>query len=194
MKRPISNDGNSAELGDFGPREEDDEDDEVDKNEDDDEEESEKEEEEEEDVDSIADSDDSYTKERLAEEREYGERNAKEAKMELEEQRIFYDFQRAEEKKDPRDRSYWRNPATELVGVHVKKLFRLHDWFEGVVVSYDKPYFRIDYTDGDFEQLNLNEVLEIIDLDYFTELYHQVHHTMVSAICNQSSLVFFLQN
>jgi hypothetical protein len=173
----VSIDGDSAEVFevDFFEGNEageiDDEDDNNDEDGEEEEDEHDKEEDEDEEVeneDSIANSEDSYSKDRLAEDREYAEHSAKEETMDLE-QRVVFDFERAEEKKDPRERSYWANPQTELIGVHVKKLFGIHGWFEGVVESYERPYYRIVYSDDDYEQLNLNEVLELIDLDYFSD-------------------------
>jgi len=128
MERSPPTDGTSAELVDFGRSEDNDEDDDVDKSEEDDvmmmkmkkkknqKNQKRKRKRRKMLIPSLTLKIHIQAKERLAEETEYGERNAKEAKMELEEQRIVNDFQRAEEKKDPRDRSYWRNPATELVG------------------------------------------------------------------------------
>ena len=52
----------------------------------------------------------------------------------------------------------------------------------------------VDKNEEDDEELNLNEVLEIIDLDYFTELYHQVHHTMVSFVTNRPLYFFYKTN
>ena len=186
----VSIDGESAEVFevDFFEGNEageiDDEDDNNDEDGEEEEDEHDKEEDEDEEVedeDSIANSEDSYSKDRLAEDREYAEHSAKEETMDLE-QRVVFDFERAEEKKDPRERSYWANPQTELIGVHVKKLFGLHGWFEGVVESYERPYYRIVYSDDDYEQLNLNEVLELIDLDYFSDYRNGERDAMAAHI------------
>jgi len=177
----VSNEGSSEEVVDYGcrddnlPDEDEGDDDEAEieeEDEDDDEDDDDDNEHEDEEVEN----EDSYSKDRLAEDREYAEQSAKEEKMDSE-QRVVFDFQRAEEKKDPRERSYWTNPQTELVGVHVKKLFGIHGWFEGVVESYERPYYRVVYSDGDHEQLNLNEVLELIDLDYFRD-YQNDRYTL----------------
>jgi hypothetical protein len=53
------------------------------------------------------------------------------------------------------------------IGRHIKKLFRGHGWFTGRVISYSIPYYRIQYEDGDEEEMRKDEVEK-----YLVEVRH----------------------
>jgi len=44
------------------------------------------------------------------------------------------------------------------VGTKIRKFFNGHGWFEGKVVSVDDLYHRILYSDGDEEDMTVEEV------------------------------------
>ena len=39
--------------------------------------------------------------------------------------------------------------------------------FKGVIISWRKPYYKVNFTDNDKEDFKLAEVLPLIDLEYF---------------------------
>ena len=47
-------------------------------------------------------------------------------------------------------------------GALVRKRFGRQGWFKGRVVSYCTPWFRVNYSDGDFEDLTLRELKPIL--------------------------------
>lgn len=50
----------------------------------------------------------------------------------------------------------------ELIGRSVRKHFQPFGFFRGNVISYDNPDFRVRYADGDQEDIDLAELLQII--------------------------------
>ena len=52
-----------------------------------------------------------------------------------------------------------------LIGREVRKKFQNHGYFIGKVMSFDDPYYKIIYTDGDEEEMTRASVLKyLVDL------------------------------
>ena len=60
---------------------------------------------------------------------------------------------KVQDKKMRGKKAWWKN----LIGVRIRKKFT-DKWYNGNVVSYKSPYFRIKYEDGDEEDMNLKQV------------------------------------
>ena len=53
-----------------------------------------------------------------------------------------------------------------LIGREVRKKFQNHDYFIGKVMSFDDPYHKIIYTDGDEEEMMRASFLKyLVDLE-----------------------------
>ena len=50
----------------------------------------------------------------------------------------------------------------KLIGRRVIKEFPPHGFFQGEVVSYKKPYYKVLYQDDDSEELTLNQLKKIL--------------------------------
>ena len=151
-------DEDEDEEGGDGDEEEEDEDDDDDDNDDDDVEERE----------SLDDNfEGEFNLERRFEDREYDVREAMEEEAKEREEEVHFDFTVAEGKRSPRDKSFWTNPQQQLIGVHVKKDFEIHGVFSRVIESYEKPYYKVRYTDNDCEEFTFAKVIKQIDLDLF---------------------------
>ena len=78
---------------------------------------------------------------------------------------VEFDFKVAEEKKNPRDKSYWNDTSVDLIGKKIIKNFGIQGVFVGVIMSWKHPYFTVHYTDGDKEECSLKEILSMLDVD-----------------------------
>ena len=78
---------------------------------------------------------------------------------------VEFDFQVAEEKKNPREKSYWKDPSVDLIGKKILKDFGIQGVYVGVIMSWKHPYFKVRYTDGDEDECSLKEILSMLDVD-----------------------------
>jgi len=56
------------------------------------------------------------------------------------------------------------NGAT-LIGRRVKRRFSVNDkfrWYSGTICSYDKPHYKVDYIDGDKDELTEAQMLKML--------------------------------
>jgi hypothetical protein len=65
--------------------------------------------------------------------------------------------------------------VNELVGRRVMKEFPPHGIFQGEVVSYKKPYYKVVYEDDDSEELTLNQLKKILIAEQVT-IGGQIHY------------------
>ena len=52
--------------------------------------------------------------------------------------------------------------SNSLVGRKVRKFFGENGWFEGIVLSFKNPFYKVKYEDDDEEQLNKTELKNIL--------------------------------
>ena len=58
-----------------------------------------------------------------------------------------------------------KDKVDHLIGREVRKKFQNHGYFTGKVMSFDDPYYKIIYTDGDEEEMTRASVLKyLVDL------------------------------
>ena len=58
-----------------------------------------------------------------------------------------------------------KEKVDHLIGREVRKKFHNHGYFIGKVMSFDDPYYKIIYTDGDEEEMTRASVLKyLVDL------------------------------
>ena len=118
------------------------------------------------DNDSDADSVDSYDRSRKIENMTYDASEVLELELAEENQRsVEFEFQVAEEKMNPRDKSFWNNPSVDLIGQKIKKVFGIAGEYVGEIISWKNPYFKVRYTDGDVEEYTLKEILSLLVVD-----------------------------
>ena len=59
-----------------------------------------------------------------------------------------------------------KEKVDKLIGREVRKKFQNHGYFIGKVTSFDDPYYKIIYTDGDEEEMTRSSVLKyLVDLE-----------------------------
>ena len=119
------------------------------------------------DNDSEADSVDSYDRSKKIENLMYDASEVLEMEHDVEENErmVDYDFQVAEEKKNPREKSYWKDPSVDLIGKKILKDFGIQGVYAGVIMSWKHPYFKVRYTDGDEDECSLKEIPSMLDVD-----------------------------
>jgi len=57
------------------------------------------------------------------------------------------------------------DPIRAMFGRHVRKVFPGHGIFSGTVVQFSRPYFKVQYEDGDEEDVEEDELCEILTMD-----------------------------
>ena len=119
------------------------------------------------DNDSDADSVDSYDRSRKIENMTYDASEVLELELAEDEnhRRVEFEFQVAEEKMNPRDKSFWNNPSVDLIGQKIKNVFGRPGEYVGEIISWKNPYFKVRYTDGDVEEYTLKEILSLLVVD-----------------------------
>ncbi|KAF5194958.1 Ddt domain-containing protein ptm [Thalictrum thalictroides] len=93
-----------------------------------------------------------------------------------------------EVKLDDRARKRRKREKIENVGRYVKKEFEGYGIFIGKVVSHNDGLYRVDYEDGDFEDLELHEVAEILVNENDFDEDYQSRKTQLNDLIRKNKL------